>query len=129
MIKHKDFVVYLLLGALTTLVNFLVYFPLLNICNLSAAIANVVAWLISVLFAFLTNKPFAFKSKDWSMEVLIPEFAKFIGCRIGSGIIETLFLMLTVDLLMWNGNIMKILISIFVVVTNYIASKYFVFRK
>lgn len=127
--KYKDILIYLVLGAFTTLVNFLVYFPLLNYCNVSAAVSNIVAWLAAVLFAFLTNKPFVFRSMDWSISALLPEFTRFISCRLGSGIIETLFIMVTVDVLMLNGNIMKILISIFVVIANYLTSKYFVFRK
>ena len=127
--KYKDILIYLVLGAFTTFVNFLVYFPLLNYCSVSAAVANVLAWVAAVLFAFVTNKPFVFKSKDWSIPTLLPEFTKFIGCRLGSGIIETLFIMVTVDVLTWNGNVIKILISVFVVIANYLASKYFVFRK
>jgi putative flippase GtrA len=129
LIKHNDLIVYLILGVLTTLVNYAVYFPLHNLLSLSASVSNVFAWLVSVLFAFLTNKPLAFKSMDWSLKVTVPEFTKFVGCRVGSGLLETLFLMLTVDLLVWNGNIMKLIISVAVVLINYFASKFFVFRK
>lgn len=127
--KHQDVLIYLVLGVATTAVNFAVYYPLLNVCKLSATVSNVIAWVVSVLFAFVTNKPLAFKSTDWSMGVTLPELIKFVGCRIGSGVLETGFLALTVDLLLWNGNIMKILISVVVVLANYIASKYFVFHK
>ena len=129
LIKHNDLIVYLILGVLTTLVNYAVYFPLHNLLSLSASVSNVFAWLVSVLFAFLTNKPLAFKSTDWSLKVTVPEFIKFVGCRVGSGLLETLFLLLTVDLLVWNGNIMKLIISVAVVLINYFASKFFVFRK
>ena len=127
--QHKDLFIYLILGVATTIINFAAYYPLLNVLKLSATISNITAWTISVLFAFLTNKPFAFKSKNWSLNVLAPEFLKFVSCRIGSGILETAFLALTVDFLHWNGNVMKLLISVVVVAVNYVASKYFVFRK
>ena len=127
--KYHDLLVYLLLGAATTVVNFAAYYPLHNIFYLSATLSNVIAWIISVLFAFVTNKPFDFKSKDWSAGVTIPEFVKFISCRVGSGVVETVFLTVTVDILQFNGNIMKLLISVLVVIFNYIASKYFVFHK
>ena len=126
---HHDIIVYLILGAATTAVNFVVYYPLLNLVGLSAAVSNVIAWVISVLFAFVSNKPLAFKSKDWSFRVTAPEFVKFVGCRIGSGFLETTILMITVDLLHWNGNFMKLFVSVIVVISNYIASKYFVFHK
>lgn len=127
--KHKNLIVYLVLGVATTAVNFAVYYPLLNLLKISATASNIIAWTVSVLFAFLTNKPFAFKSTNWSFNIMLPEFIKFLGCRIGSGIMETVFLMLTVDILLWNGNVMKLLISVAVVIANYVASKYFVFRK
>lgn len=127
--KHRDLIIYLILGAATTAVNFAVYYPLLNILRLSATVSNVVAWVVSVLFAFVTNKPLAFKSMDWSAKVTLPEFVKFVGCRLGSGALETLFLTITVDVLSWNGNIMKLFISVIVVIANYVASKYFVFQR
>ena len=80
-------------------------------------------------FAYLTNKPFVFKSHDWSAKTVIPELTKFVGCRIASGAAETLILLLTVDILHWNGNIWKLITSVLVVVLNYIASKLVVFKK
>lgn len=127
--KHSGLIIYAVLGVLTTVVNFLVYFPLLNFLRVPATVANVIAWAVSVLFAFLTNKPFAFKSVDWSWRVTIPEFVKFVACRVGSGLLETLFIMITVDVLRWNGNIMKLLISVAVVIANYVTSKLLVFKQ
>lgn len=125
--QYFDVLSYLFFGGLTTLVNFLVYFPLYNWLQLSAVFSNVIAWAVAVAFAFLTNKPFVFKSYDWSRKVVIPELSKFVGCRIGSGFLETVLIWLLVDLLSWNGNWMKIAISVLVVILNYAASKWFVF--
>lgn len=127
--KHWDILSYLFFGGLTTVVNYLVYFPLYNWLQLSATISNAVAWVFAVAFAYLTNKPFVFKSFDWSAKTVIPELTKFVGCRIGSGAVETVLLLLCVDWLKWDGNLMKILTSILVVIINYIASKLLVFRK
>ena len=127
--KHWDAISYLFFGALTTLVNFLVYFPLYNWAHVSATVSNLIAWVVAVLFAYLTNKPFVFKSNDWSKKTVIPEFAKFVGCRVGSGALETVVIWLSVDVLLWNGNLMKALVSVLVVVLNYIGSKCFVFTK
>jgi putative flippase GtrA len=60
--------------------------------------------------------------------VLLPELAKFLGCRIGSGLLETAIIFVTVDCLMWNGNWMKLLTNVMVVVLNYFGSKLLVFR-
>lgn len=126
--KHYDVLAYLFFGGLTTLVNYLVYLPCYNLLGMSAALSNVVAWVVAVAFAFLTNKPFVFKSHDWSAKTLLPELAKFIGCRIGSGLLETAIIFVTVDLLQWNGNWMKLITSVLVVILNYFGSKLLVFR-
>lgn len=127
--KYRNLIIYLIFGAATTAVNFAVYYPLLNFCAFPASLSNAISWVASVIFAFFTNKPFVFKSTNWSIRVTMPEFIKFVGCRVGSGVFETLFLACTVDILLWNGNVMKILVSVFVIAANYIASKYFIFHK
>ena len=127
--KYRDLIVYVILGVLTTVVNFLVYFPLHEVLAVPAATANAIAWAVSVIFAFLTNKPFAFRSYDWSPKVAFPEFVKFVACRIGSGVAETLFIKVTVEILLWHSGWMKIIISVLVVIANYISSKLFAFKK
>ena len=128
-LKYWNVLSYLFFGGLTTAVNYVVYLPCFNLLGLSAAVSNVIAWAAAVLFAFLTNKPFVFKSHDWSAKTVWPEFTKFVGCRIGSGVLETAIIFVTVDLLCWNGNWMKLATSVLVVILNYFASKLLVFRK
>ena len=127
--KHWDIVSYLFFGVLTTAVSYLVYFPLYNLLDLSATVSNALSWIAAVAFAYVTNKPFVFKSHDWSRKTVIPELLKFIGCRIGSGLAETILLLITVDLLHINGNVMKLVASVVVVILNYIGSKLLVFNK
>ena len=127
--EHQDILVYLVFGVLTTVVNYLVYLPLLNIAGLSAAICNILAWVAAVAFAYLTNKPFVFRSYDWSMQTVLPELTKFVSCRLTSGILETVIILVTVDILRWDGNLWKLITSVLVVILNYIFSKFFVFKK
>ena len=127
--KHWDILSYLFFGGLTTVVNYLVYLPCYNLLNLSAAVSNVIAWVVAVAFAYLTNKPFVFQSHDWSRKTVVPELTKFVGTRVGSGLLETLFLLVTVDFLHWNGNWMKIITQVMVIVINYVGSKLFVFAR
>ena len=127
--KHWDIITYLFFGVLTTVINYLVYLPIYNLLGLSAAISNGIAWAVAVAFAYLTNKPFVFKSNDWSRETVIPELTKFVGCRVASGLAETLILFLVVDLLGWNGNIWKLVTNVLVVIMNYFGSKLVVFKK
>ena len=127
--KYWDILSYLFFGVLTTVVNYVVYLPCYNILGLSAVASNGIAWVVAVAFAYLTNKPFVFKSHDWSSKTVIPELSKFVGCRIGSGLAESLILLLAVDILGWNGNIWKLLTNVLVVILNYIGSKLLVFKK
>jgi putative flippase GtrA len=127
--KYYDLILYLVFGVLTTGVNYIVYLPCYNILGLSASVSNAIAWVVSVAFAFVSNKPFVFRSYDWSAKVVLPELAKFLGCRIGSGVLETAILFVTVDLLKWDGNLWKIVTSVLVVILNYVGSKLLVFRK
>lgn len=127
-LKHWEIISYIFFGGLTTVVNWLVYFPLYNLLHVDAALSNAIAWAISVAFAFLTNKPFVFKSHDWSAKTVVPELVKFVSARILSGIFETVSIYVLVTLLGLDGNIVKIIISVAVVIINYIASKLVVFR-
>ena len=127
--KYWDILSYLFFGVLTTAVNYVVYLPCYNLLGMSAAVSNVIAWAVAVAFAYLTNKPFVFKSHDWSVKTVVPELSKFVGSRIASGALETGIIFLTVDCLLWNGNVMKLVTSVLVVILNYIASKLLVFRK
>ena len=127
--KYWDIISYLFFGVCTTVVNYIIYLPCYNLLGMSATVSNVIAWVVAVAFAFLTNKPFVFRSHDWSAQTVIPELTKFIGCRIGSGAMETVILFLAVDLMGWNGNIWKLLTQVLVVILNYVGSKLLVFRK
>ena len=128
-VQYYDLITYLVFGVLTTLVNYIIYYPCLNLLHLSASVSSVIAWVFAVAFAFLTNKPFVFRSHDWSAETVIPELKKFVGCRVGSGVLDTAILFVTVDWLHWNGNLWKIVTSVLVVILNYVGSKLLVFRK
>lgn len=127
--KYWDVITYLFFGVLTTVVNYLVYLPVYNLLGFSAAVSNAIAWVVAVAFAYLTNKPFVFKSRDWSAKTVIPELTKFVSCRVASGAMETVILFITVDMLHWNGNIWKLVTSVLVVVLNYFGSKLLVFKK
>ena len=127
--KYHDVLAYLFFGVLTTIVNYIVYFPCYNLLKISATVSTILAWVIAVIFAYLTNKPFVFKSHDWSSGTVVPELTKFVLTRLGSGLLETAIMGITVDVLLWNGNWMKLITSVLVVVINYVGSKLLVFRK
>ena len=74
-----------------------------------------------------------FRSHDWSPKTLLPELWKFVVCRLGSGILETVFIFFAVDCPDWNNDLieiaMKLIASVFVIIVNYVASKLLVFKK
>jgi len=128
-VKYYDVLSYLFFGGLTTAVNYLIYLPCYNWLGLSASVSNVIAWVVAVAFAYVTNKPFVFKSHDWSAKTVIPELTKFVGCRVASGVLETAIIFVTVDVLAWNGNWMKLITSVLVIILNYFGSKLLVFKR
>lgn len=129
--KHREIIVYMLFGVVTLIVSFGTYFLCYNLLSLSAAASNAVSWVVSVAVAFLTNKPFVFHSRDWSLSTVFREAVEFVGFRFFSGLFETavLFLISDMHLIQLDGNWAKIITSIFVVLMNYVASKYLIFRN
>lgn len=125
--KYKSEIVYLVFGVLTTAVNYLVSLPCYHYLA-SATVSNAIAWVFAVLFAYLTNKPFVFQSHDWSLRVVAPEFAKFVGTRVASLLAETAILHVAVDLCGGNFFLWKLITSVLVVILNYIGGKLLVFR-
>ena len=127
--KYWSILSYLFFGVVTTVVNLAVYYLCYHAWGISSDLSTVIAWVIAVLTAFLTNKPFVFGSHDWSMKVLLPEAGSFFGCRLGSGVLELVLMHVTVEMLGWPGMLMKLLVNVLVVIINYVASKLLVFRK
>ena len=127
--KYRDMIVYLFFGILTTVVDYLVFLPCYQWIGLSATVSNIISWSVAVTFAYLTNKPFVFRNHDWSAKAVLPELGKFVGCRIGTGAIETTVLFISVDMLHWKGVVMKVVASVMVVSINYFASKWLIFKK
>lgn len=127
--KYWDIIAYLFFGGLTTVVNYVVCLPCVYWFSMDGWISNVIGWIVAVAFAFLTNKPFVFKSHDWSAKVVWPELTKFVGGRLASLGIETLIIWICCDILDWNFLVMKVITAIIVIILNYIISKLLVFVK
>lgn len=129
--KNKEIINYLIIGVLTTLISIGVYTILtISILNPNNAIelqiANVISWIIAVLFAYITNRKYVFESKDKN---ILGELIKFSGSRITTLLIEIVFMFIFVSLIHFNDKIMKIIAQIIVIVLNYVFSKIFVFKK
>ena len=126
--KYKTIVTYLLYGVLTTVVSVASYFVCYDVLGISNVYSTMVSWFLAVVFAFVTNKLFVFDSKKWGKNA-IRETGEFILCRIGTGILELALMYLTVDLLLFDGTLMKIMTNVIIVILNYVLSKLFIFKK
>jgi len=127
-ILNRETILYIIFGVLTTLINIVVY-QLCTAINLDYRISNAVAWLLSVLFAYITNKLYVFESKSLEFGIVIREFASFVGCRLVSGAFDMIFMIAAVEVVRMDDFIAKLCTNVFVVIVNYIFSKIFIFKK
>lgn len=133
--KYREGILYLLFGGLTTLLNWLVYALLVTGLSVDITAANAIAWVIAVLFAFVTNKRYVFRSEKTEKKALIREIGSFFAARVASGMIEVVgptLLMgigLSQPLFGIPGFLAKLTVSVVVVLLNYLFSKWFIFKK
>lgn len=135
LLKYREVIMYLIFGVLTTAVNWGIYSVFVKYLGVNINISNVIAWIFSVLFAFVTNKIWVFESKSTAPKTVLREFVLFLGARAISGVIEIAGLPIAVKLGLnqslfgVEAFLAKIIISVVVVVTNYVFSKMLVFKK
>ncbi len=131
--KYKEIISYLIMGGLTTLVSIVSYFILSWIYDVQNTlwftIANLLSWILAVIFAYVTNKKFVFESETTDKKSTAKEFILFVSSRITTFLIELVFMFLTVKVFLMNDKIAKIIAQVIVIVLNYILSKIFVFKK
>lgn len=125
--KNKNLVeliTYIIVGGLTTLVNFIVYFACTS-ADLHYLVANVISWVVAVLFAYFANRKYVFKSETNSQKT---EFIQFVSLRAVTLIVESILLFVFVQLLFMNENIAKIVVSVVTVIGNYVFCKFLIFK-
>ncbi|WP_235808681.1 GtrA family protein [Lacticaseibacillus camelliae] len=126
--KLWDIFTYVFFGGLTTLVN-IVTFVVATHAGMSWWIANFVAWVLSVLFAFVTNKLWVFNSHTGTIKALLWEFSKFIFARVLSLGIDYGFMFLFITILGMGEGLSKLLTQFAIVVANYAFSKFVIFKN
>lgn len=126
--KYKGVLLYLIFGVLTTLINVIVYWISYYSLSASNIVSTVIAWIIAVLFAFITNKYYVFDSKSLKKEIVLHELYYFLICRIGTGILDVMIMYFFVDLLNFPALLMKAAANVLVIILNYIASKLVIFK-
>lgn len=127
--KYKFIILYGIFGVLTTIINIVTYALCYDMFNISNVVSNIIAWILSVLFAFITNKIWVFESKCFDFKIFIKELWNFIVCRLATGALDLGIMYVGVDLLKGPALILKIASNIIVIILNYVMSKLFVFKK
>ncbi len=126
--KYRDMALYLIFGVVTTAVNVAVYhvcFAVLGVPNIPSV---VIAWVLSVAVAYITNKLWVFRSPSFAPSVLWPELCKFVAARGFTGVLDLGIMFVGVDLLGGPGTVLKLGSNVLVVVLNYVFSKWLIFK-
>ena len=129
--KYKEVINYLVFGVLTTILTLLIYYGLTyTIIDPNNALmlqgANIISWVVAVIFAYVTNRKFVFESKSNN---IIRECASFFGARIVTLIMDMIIMFIGVTVFKGNDKIFKLISQFVVIVSNYVFSKLFVFKK
>ncbi len=127
--KYRDVIPYLFFGVCTTAVNVVVYWICAHPMRLGTMLSTVLAWVLSVLFAYVTNRKWVFHSEAHGRREISREMASFFGCRLATGIVDWLCMFLFVEVLGLNDLFIKLAANVIVIVLNYVASKLLIFRK
>ena len=133
--QFMELFLYLFFGVLTTLVNYAVFFfftswvILIPDEGINVLVVNIIAWVISVIFALVTNKIWVFQSRDFSLRTWVREGVPFVIARLLSLGMEMGILLVFVTWLGYNKLIIKAIAAILVIVFNYVASKLVIFKK
>lgn len=127
--RYRESLMYLVFGGLTVGVNIATYIGLTRIIELNYMVANIIAWIVAVIFAYITNKFFVFESNNTELKFLIKEFTSFVSCRLLSGVMEMILMYIMIDMMGINDFITKIFTNILVIVLNYVLSKVIIFKK
>lgn len=126
--RYAEIINYLIVGGLTTLVSIAFYALFTKLFHVNYMISNVISWIVSVTFAYVTNKVFVFKSKCDTQEAVLVEIYQFFKYRLFSLLIDILLMYVCVELINIDDMIAKVIVQIIVIILNYVFSKLFVFN-
>lgn len=127
--KLKKLFLYTFFGICTTIINSIVFHIASFQGGLHYMLSNLIAWSISIAFAFVTNKSFVFDNSGWKKEIWLKEAINFLGARLLTGVLDMLGMYVLISLLMLNEDLSKIVVNLAVIVMNYFFSKLWVFSK
>lgn len=135
---NRETIMYLIFGVLTTLVTLIVFYvltstlfnlekPLLDPDNaIQLQLANIISWTAGLIFAYFTNRKYVFESKETNQ---VKEATKFVASRLSTLLLDMLVMFVGVTVLKGNEKIIKLISQVLVIISNYLLSKLFVFKK
>lgn len=127
--KYKEMILYLFFGGCTTMINIVFYAVSTRIFEFDTIASTILAWILSVLFAYATNRKYVFESTNTTCAEIVKEIVSFFSCRVFSGVLDLVIMWLFVDVIGYNDLVIKIISNVIVIIINYVASKWFVFKK
>ena len=130
-VKYEEIIVYLIVGVLNTIVSwaawYLCAFTILDAQIVwQNAVLSAIQWVVGVVFGYVMNRKYVFKSKN---PRIMKEFLQFSGGRVSTWILDTVMMILLVNILSVNEYVSKIIVAILVMIGNYLISKFLVFNK
>ncbi|MCR5145768.1 MAG: GtrA family protein [Clostridia bacterium] len=125
----KEVIFYAIFGVFTTIVNIATFYVLTRFCHLEENIANVIAIIVAVIFAYITNRKLVFNSKASSAKEIVTEIFRFFAARLFTMLVEFFGFMLLFNVLHIPNMISKITITILVIILNFFLSKFFAFKN
>lgn len=127
--KCKVVLLYIIFGIFTTIVNVVVYGLAAYKAHMPTVFSAVIAWIMAVLFAYVTNRKWVFHSDAANHKEICAEIMNFFGARLTTGIVDWMCMWYFVDILRINDIFIKLACNILVIILNYLASVFFVFKK
>lgn len=126
--KNKEMLLYLFFGFLSFVMSISTYALFNKVFNINELLANIFSWIITVMFAFFTNRIWVFDSQTESMAEFVKQMSSFYWGRIVTLVIEEIILFVFITVLGMNSILIKVIAQVVVIVLNYIISKLFVFK-
>ncbi len=127
--KYEMTISYLFFGFLAFLVCYITYGLCSVVLGWNYMVANIISWVVAVLFAYWTNRTFVFKSKVVDRAGIWKEISAFVSARLATGLMEIILMFLMVDFIHMHDMIAKLICQVLVIITNYVLSKIWIFKE
>jgi len=131
--KYQEAIDYLFWGGIAFVLSMVLFWVFASLLGWNEVTANNVDWVICVLFTFVTNKLFVFRSKSENAKALGKEFVEFVLARVFTLVLEDIIIYIGCNLMGYDNGIGQIVVKLIaqfvVIVSNYFLSKLWIFKK